>query len=229
MQAKTVPFAQFFPQLSDTEKSMFCKYLNTPKISRSLRKRMEKEIKRQSSWFVKLRLPSQDAKKKKNLKLLISGPIGGWEKKGKRVRRKYDPADWMPILRFEVAMSFRHPRNARILYDDDLVQWWFVRAIATREIRMCFQCWYCGKIGWGERSTARFCLEDDCKTRYHIAMRNQETLKRLPSGPRDKSYKEMRKSGAEVGLIDMPIAERSRREAIRKMRQRHRKRVSRGR
>lgn len=198
------------PPLSSSEKTLLCEYLSKERIDPGLRERMQEEVARWSSRFIRIRLPDGKVAKedRRVWRMLIRGPFGGWERKGKRIRRKWDPAARRARLRFGLLVEFRRLLKATVVYEDDLLHWWILRLLATREIRKFFECWYCGGITWRERSSAMFC-NDRCRMRYHLALRNQARLRQLPKGPQKVAYWNARKKGVEVGLIDMPIARRS--------------------
>lgn len=213
-QVLRLPRVLALPPLSEAERQLFCDYIERRKPDPSIRERMQREIELQSSEYIKLGLPIGRAaeERRKTWLMFIKGPIGGWEKKGRRVRRKWDPAARRASLRFTVLVDFTGSRKTTLMYEGDLFEWWILRALATRQIRNFFECWYCGKISCKERSTARFC-DDQCRMRYHLALRNKARLQRLPQGPRRVAHWKARKKGAEIGLIDMPIARRSAWEA----------------
>lgn len=217
----TLPRVLQLPPLSSWEKTLLCEYLSTDRMDPGLRERMQEEVARRSSRFIRIRLPEgRVAREDRRVwRMLIRGPFGGWERKGKRIRRKWDPAARRARLRFGLLVEFRRPLKATVVYEDDLLHWWILRLLATREIRKFFECWYCGRISWRERSSARFC-NDRCRMRYHLAERNRGRLLRLPKGPRKVTYWKMRRKGAQIGLIDMPIARRSRQAVRRRLRSR---------
>jgi len=229
VRARTVslPSLLRFPPLDAEEMSLVCEYLTRGRISPSLRERMQAEVKRQSSDFIQLQMPrgSKAAERRRNWRVLVRGPFGGWERKGKRIRRRWDPAARRFRLRFALLVESRDPLRVNLLYDGDLFEWWIARALVTGQMRNFFECWYCGKLTWRHRSSARFC-NDRCRMRYHLAERNREKLLRLPLGRRQKAYREMLKKGAEVGLIDMPIARRSRQATRRRLRLQRQKRAA---
>lgn len=213
-----LPPCMGFPPLTVEEMSLLGELLTKDRISRSLRKRMEVEVKRQSSRLIGLRMPPESAaaiRRRGDWRVLIRGPIGGWERKGRRIRRKWDPAARRLRLSFALLIDSRSPSRANLLYDGDLFEWWIARTLVTGQIRSFFECWYCGKLTWRHRSSARFC-NDRCRMRYHLAERNQEQLLLLPKGRAKRAYQELRRKGAEIGLIDMPIAVRLREEVRRR-------------
>ncbi len=200
-----------FARLSSKEMSLFCEYVSKRNhIPSDLHRRMQDEIERQSTLQIKLRLPpgGQTGNKHRRVwRSLIRGPIGGWEQKGKRILRKWDPAARRIKLSFALLLEPRQRKRASFIYEGNLFEWWICRAVITGQIRQFFECWYCGNVAWGQRSGARFC-NDRCRMRYHLAQRNQNRLRRLPPGQRRRAYWAMKEKGAEVGLIDMPIAQK---------------------
>lgn len=207
MPTRTIRSARLlkFVRLSANEKSLFREYLSEDRISASLRKRMKEEIKRQSDEFIELKLPRDDrrsCRRREDWRLRIRGPIGGWEQKGRRIRRKWDPARRPARLSFELIAEPHHRWRTRLVYDGDLFEWWILRLLATGEIRNFFACRYCGDTAWRQRSSAYFC-SDRHRMLYHLAMRNRERLKALPPGRRMVEYRTMKERGAAIGLIDI--------------------------
>jgi len=211
-----------FPLLSTQEKTLLCQYLSRPRLDRNLKAQMQTELERQQTSYVRLQLPTNSRRckeRRRNWWHFIRGPIGGWEQKGKRVRRKWDPADRRFILSFAVIVESRKPLRAEMVYKGDVFEWWIARALVTGDIRQFFECWYCGKINWRKRSSARFC-DDRCRSGYHRAMARPRSLMLLSPARQRKAYAEMHGRGTEVGLIDMPIASRSRETTLRRLRAR---------
>ena len=197
-------------RLSKAELALLIKYLPASRVSATLRRRLRSFADTHSKGFVKVKPPrpgASETTQRRNLMMFISGPIGGWTQKGRRIVRKRDQADWPTRIDLALLVNFQRQNPARLVYSGDLLSWWTLRLYATGQIRNLFLCHYCGTLGSGKRSTARFC-NDRCRFDYHLALQKVKKLHKLPPGPRQKAFETMLRKKQKIGYLSMPIAKR---------------------